>query len=111
MASEREKAKEEYLHTREAALKTDKRYRLSKVWMDTHYLLCGAAIIAAAVIIAVNWAAMSPALRVWAILFSIAGAILLVALGAIPTKHMLKRKKELHDLQVKMADLEDRYRL
>ena len=41
MASERERAKEEYLRVRESALKTDKQFRLSKVWMDTHYLLCG----------------------------------------------------------------------
>ena len=111
MASERERAKEEYLRTREAALKADRQFRLSKVWMDTHYLLCGAAIIAVAVIIAVNWVSMSPAWRVAGILIAVAAAILLVALGALPTKHMLRRKKELHDLQQKMADLEDRYHL
>jgi len=111
VASEREKAKEEYLRVRESALKTDKRYRLSKVWMDTHYLLCGGAIIAAAVAIAANWVSMSPSWRVCSILISVAGTILLAALGAVPTKQMLRRKKELHELKRKMADLEDRYHL
>ncbi len=111
MASEREQAKEEYLRVREEALKTDRKFRLSKVWMDTHYLLCGGVIIAAVVIIVANWVSLSPGLRVAFILGGIAAAILLIALGAIPTKHMLKRKKELHDLKQKMADLEDRYHL
>ena len=39
------------------------------------------------------------------------GTILLAALGAVPTKQMLRRKKELHELKRKMADLEDRYHL
>lgn len=111
MASEREQAKTEYLKLREEALKTDKRFRLSKVWVDTHYLLCGGAIIAAIVLIVANWVSMSAGGRIAAILASLGAEILLVALGAFPTKHMLKRKKELHELRQKMADLEDRYHL
>jgi len=111
MASEREKAKEEYLRLREEALKTDKKFRLAKVWIDTHYLLCGGAIIAAAVLIVVNWVSLTTGGKIAAILVSVAVAILLVALGAFPTKHMLKRKKELHELKQKMASLEDRYHL
>lgn len=111
MSSERERAKEEYLRVRESALKTDKQFRLSKVWMDTHYLLCGGAIIAAGAIIAVNWVSMSVAWRIASVLIAVGASILLIALGALPTKHMLRRKKELHELKQKMADLEDRYHL
>lgn len=111
MASERERAKEEYLQTREAALKADRKYRLSKVWTDTHYLLCGGVIIAAIIILVVNWTAMSSTWHVWGIILGIVAAAIFILLGAIPTRQMLKNKKDLHDLQQKMADLEDRYHL
>ena len=47
MASERERAKEEYLVLREKALKVEKKYSLIKMLSDILYMLCGGVIIGA----------------------------------------------------------------
>ena len=111
MASERERAREEYLRIREQALKVDRKGRLAKVWMDTHYLLCGGAIIVAAVLLVSNWTDLSAGNRWMWIAVSVAAVGVFIALGSIPTRKMLRHKKELHDLQQKLEDLESKYHL
>lgn len=111
MASEKERAREEYLRIRELALKTDKKARLSKVWVDTHYLLCGAVIIVAGIYLFTKWTDLVGSARWIAIAICVAIAAVFIALGSIPTRTMLKYKKELHDHQQKLDDLESRYHL
>lgn len=111
MASEKERAREEYLRIRELALKEDKKARLSKVWMDTHYLLCMAVVIIAAIYVSTKWTDLDGSARVLAVVICIAIGVVFAALGTFPTKKMLKHKKELHDLQQKLDDLESRYHL
>ncbi len=111
MASEKERAREEYLRIREQALKEDRKSRLSKVWMNTHDLLCGAAIIAAVVYLVSKWTDLSGGGRwIWIGICVVAVGVF-IALGSIPTRKMLKHKKELHDLQQKLEDMESRYHL
>ena len=111
MASEKERAREEYLRVREQALKADRKERLAKVWMDTHYLLCGGAIIAAVILLASKWSDLSGGDRWLWIAVSVAAVGVFIALGSIPTRKMLRHKKELHDLQQKLEDLESKYHL
>lgn len=111
MASEKERAREEYLRIRELALKADKKARLSKVWMDTHYLLCMAVVIIAGIYVSTKWTDLEGSARVLSVLACIAIGVVFAALGTFPTRKMLKHKKELHDLQQKLDDLESRYHL
>ena len=111
MATERERGKDEYLRIRELALKADKKARLSKVWMDTHYLLCMAVVIIAGIYVATKWTDLEGSARLIAVLLCIAAGVVFAALGTFPTRKMLKHKKELHDLQQKLDDLESRYHL
>ena len=84
---------------------------MAKVWTDTHYLLCGGAIIAAAVLLVSKWTDLSAGSRWLWIAVSVAAVGVFIALGSIPTRKMLRHKKELHDLQQKLEDLESRYHL
>ena len=111
MASEKERAREEYLRIREQALKADRKGRLAKVWTDTHYLLCGGAIIAAVILLVSNWTDLSGGSRWMWVAVSVVAVGAFIALGSIPTRKMLRHKKELHDLQQKLEDLESRYHL
>lgn len=111
MASERERAREEYLRIREQALKADKKERLAKMWMDIHYMLTGAIFIGVGVYLFAKWTDITPAAR-WGILgVGAVIAVAFVAFASIPTRKMLKHKKELHDLQQKLDDLESKYHL
>ena len=55
MASERERAKEEYLVVREQALKMDKKVSIAKMLSDILYMLCGGVIIAAFITLFSMW--------------------------------------------------------
>lgn len=105
--TEKERAKADYLALREQALKVDRKAKLSKVWMDTHYLLSSAVLVAA---IAVNIIG-AETVSAWKIIGWIAVVAVFFSLGAIPTRKMLKHKKELHDLNQKLEDLENKYHL
>ena len=111
MASEKERAREEYLRIRELALKEEKKALWSKVWMDTHYLLCMAVVLIAGIYVATKWTDLEGSARFLAVTFCIAVGVVFTALGSIPTRKMLKHKKELHDLRQKLDDLESRYHL
>ncbi len=111
MASEREKAKEEYLVIRENALKMDKKVRVAKMLSDILYMLCGGVIIAAFVTMFSTWTQLSGGqIALYIALFAL-GFIVMVVLAGLMSRVMLKRKKVLHDLQQKMEDLESRYHL
>lgn len=105
--TEKERAREEYLKLREEALKFDRKERLSKVWMDTHYLLCGGLLIAAIAYFFINKDAVSfGTIAVW-----VAVIVAFIAFGAVPTSKMNKNKKQVHDLRQKLDDLESKYHL
>lgn len=111
MASERERAKDEYLVLRENALKMDKKVRMSKLLSDILYMLCGGVIIAAIVHMFSMWAQLEGGERVMYIGLWLVGFAVMVVLAGVMSRVMLKRKKELHDLQQKMEDLETKYHL
>lgn len=111
MASERERAKEEYLIVRENALKMDKKVRVSKLLSDILYMLCGGVVIAAIVHLFSVWTQIETGQRVMYIALWVVGFLVMVVLAGIMSRVMLKRKKELHGLQKKMDDLENKYHL
>lgn len=111
MASERERAKEEYLVIRENALKTDKKVRVAKLLADILYMLCGGVIIAAFITLFSLWTQLTAGqIAMYIALFAVGFAVMVVLAGMM-SRVMLKRKKVLHDLQQKMEDLESRYHL
>ena len=111
MASERERAKEEYLVLREKALKVEKKYRLIKMLSDILYMLCGGVIIGALIYMFSVWTQIEGGDRVLRILLFVAAFFASVALAAFVSRISLKKKKELHDLKVKLEDLESKYHL
>lgn len=111
MASERERAREEYLRIRELALKEDKKARLSKVWADILYMLTSLAVVIAGIYVATKWTDLTGSDRAVSIVLCVAAGAVCVVLAGLFTKKMLRHKKELHDLQQKMEDLESRYHL
>ena len=111
MASERERAKEEYLVLREDALKVEKSYNLIKMLADILYMLCGGVIIGAFIYMFSVWTQIEGGDRVVRILLFVVAFFASVALAAVVSRVALKKKKELHDLQVKLEDLESKYHL
>ena len=111
MASERERAKEEYLVLREDALKVEKSYSLVKMLSDILYMLCGGVIIAAFIYMFSVWDQTTGGERAGYIAIFVAAFFVMVALAAFVSRVSLKRKKELHDLKVRLEDLEDKYHL
>ena len=111
MASEKERAREEYLHIREIALKEDKKARISKMWADILYMLTSLVVVIAAIYVATKWTDMTGSSRAIAIVLCIAAGAVCVVLAGVATRKMLKHKKELHGLQQKLDDLESRYHL
>lgn len=111
MASERERAKDEYLVLREKSLKVEKSYSLVKMLSDILYMLCGGVIIAAFIYMFSVWDQTTGGERAGYIALFVAGLLLLVAVAAFVSRVSLKRKKELHDLKVRLEDLEDKYHL
>lgn len=111
MASERERAKEEYLVVRENALKMDKKVNISKMLSDILYMLCGGVVIAAIVHLFSMWTTLEGGQRVLYIALWLVAFAVMVVLAGVMSRVMLKRKKELHDLQQRMEDLESKYRL
>jgi hypothetical protein len=79
MASERERAKEEYLILREKALKVEKKYSLIKMLSDILYMLCGGVIIGALIYMFSVWTQIEGGDRVVRILLFAAGFV-----GATP---------------------------
>ena len=111
MASERERAKEEYLAIREKALKMDKKVRIAKMLSDILYMLCGGVIIAAFITLFSMWTQLTGGqVALYIALFAVGFVVMVVLAGAM-SRVMLKRKKVLHDYQQKMEDLESRYHL
>lgn len=111
MASEREKAKEEYLVLREDALKVEKSYRLIKMLSDILYMLCGGVIIAGIIYMFSVWTQTTGGERAGLIAIFVVAFLLAVCLAALVSRVSLKKKKALHDLQVRLDDLEDKYHL
>ena len=111
MASERERAKEEYLILREKALKVEKKYSLIKMLSDILYMLCGGVIIGALIYMFSVWTQIEGGDRVLRILLFVAAVFASVALAAFVSRISLKKMKELHDLKVKLEDLESKYHL
>ena len=111
MASEREKAKDQYLVLREQALKVEKKYNLVKMLSDILYMLCGGVIIGAFIYMFSVWTQIEGGDRVVRILLFVVAFFASVALAAVVSRVSLKKKKELHDLQVKLEDLESKYHL
>ena len=64
MASEREKAKDQYLVLREQALKVEKKYNLVKMLSDILYMLCGGVIIGAFIYMFSVWTQTPRAVRI-----------------------------------------------
>lgn len=111
MASEKERAREEYLRIREIALKEDKKMRISKMWADILYMLTSLMVVIAAIYVATKWTDMDGSTRAIAIVLCIAAGAVCVVLAGVATRVMFKHKKELHGLQQKLDDLESRYHL
>jgi len=111
MASERERAKEEYLVIREQALKMDKKVSVAKMLSDILYMLCGGVIIGAFIYMFSVWTQIEGGDRVVRILLFVVAFFASVALAAVVSRVALKKKKELHDLKVKLEDLENKYHL
>lgn len=111
MASERERAKDEYLVLREKALKVEKSYSLVKMLSDILYMLCGGVIIAAFIYMFSVWDQTTGGERAGYIAIFVAAFFVMVAVAAFVSRVSLKRKKELHDLKVRLEDLEDKYHL
>ena len=111
MASEKERAREEYLRLRELALKEDKKERLARVWRDLHYGCCGFLCIGAGVYLFAKWTDLTSTSRWLMIGGAVVAIAIFIALGSFPTRKMFKHKKELHDLQQKLDDLESKYHL
>lgn len=111
MASERERAKEEYLVIREQALKMDKKVSIAKMLSDILYMLCGGVIIAAFITMFSMWTQLSGGqVALYIALFAV-GFIVMVVLASMMSRVMLGRKKILHDLKQKLEDLESKYHL
>ena len=112
MASEREKAKDEYLKLREQGDKVAKKVSYSQLWVSIHYMLfCGGIILAAIVVLFAKWDGFTATRRVLAIVIAVAAEIVMLLLGKIPTAKNLKNKKDLDDIQRQLATLEDKYHL
>lgn len=111
MASERERAKDQYLVLREQALKVEKKYSLVKMLSDILYMLCGGVIIGAFIYMFSVWTQIEGGDRVVRILLFVAAFFVAVGLAAFVSRVALKKKKELHDLKVKLEDLESKYHL
>ncbi len=111
MASERERAKEEYLVLREQKLKVEKKHGLVKMLADILYMLSGGVIIGALIYMFSVWTQIEGGDRVVRILLFAAGFVAVIALAAFVGRAALKKQKELHDLQVKLEDLENKYHL
>lgn len=111
MASEREKAKDQYLVLREQALKVEKSHRLIKMLSDILYMLCGGVIIGAIIYMFSVWTQIEGGDRVVRILLFVVAFFVAVGLAALVSRLALKKKKVLHDLQVKLEDLETKYHL
>lgn len=111
MASEKERAREEYLRIREIALKEDKKARIWKIWADILYMLTSLAVVIAGIYVATKWTDLTGSSRAVYITLCIAAGAVCVVLAGFATRKMLRHKKELHDLQQKLDDLESRYHL
>ena len=111
MASERERAKEEYLVLREDALKVEKSYSMVKMFSDILYMLCGGVIIAAFIYLFSVWDQTTGGERAGLIAMFVAAFFVMVGLAAFVSRVSLKKKKALHDLRVKLEGLEDKYHL
>ena len=111
MASEKERAREEYLRIRELALKEDKKERLWKILADILYMLTSLAVVIAGIYVATKWTDLEGSSRTVSIVLCVVAGAVCVVLAGLATKQMLKHKKALHDHQQKLDDLESKYHL
>ena len=96
---------------REDALKVEKSYNLIKMLADILYMLCGGVIIGAFIYMFSVWTQTTGGERADLIAIFVAAFLVAVCLAAVVSRVSLKKKKELHDLRVRLEDLEDKYHL